>query len=126
MHLRALQKNVVETGKIVFGEANVTDPRERLLRFTEEAFELIRAAGLSYSDACNLLAYEYFNRKPGSVPQEIAGTASTLLALAEARGIDTEEVLLAEMARILEKREECRAKHDAKPAWATAMKATAA
>jgi NTP pyrophosphatase (non-canonical NTP hydrolase) len=124
MHLRELQKHAVETGKIVFGERNVDDQRERALRFFEEACELVRAARLPYADACALLAHEYRDRKIGDVPQEIAGVQCTLLSLASAHKIDAEEETLKELARVLEKRDECRAKHDAK--FFTAVKVSAA
>jgi NTP pyrophosphatase (non-canonical NTP hydrolase) len=124
MHLRDLQKHAVETGKIVFGERNVDDQRERSLRFFEEACELIRAARLPYSDACALLAHEYRDRKVGELSQEIAGVQCTLLSLAASHKVDAEEVTLKELARVLDKRDECRAKHDAKTF--TAIKVTAA
>ncbi|MCK1543318.1 hypothetical protein IVB12_15490 [Bradyrhizobium sp. 179] len=123
MHLRDLQKHAVETGKIVFGERNQDDQRERALRFFEEACELVRAARLPYGDACALLAHEYRDRKVGELPQEVAGVQVTLLALAQANKVDTEEATLKELARVLEKRDECRAKHDAKTF--TAMKVSA-
>jgi hypothetical protein len=124
MNLHELQKHAVTTGKIVFGERNLDDQRERALRFFEEACELVRAAGLPYSDACALLAEEYHVRKKGELSQEVAGAHITLLALAEAHKVDTEEVTLKELARVLAKRDECRAKHDAKTH--TAVKVTAA
>jgi hypothetical protein len=124
MNLRDLQKHAVETGKIVFGEQNVVDRRERGLRFFEEACELIRASGMPYAEACALLAHEYKDRKIGELSQEVAGTQVTLLAMAEAWGVDTEQSTLSELARVLAKKDECRAKHDAKQH--VAVKVTAA
>jgi hypothetical protein len=116
MHMHHLQAHTVETGVQVFGEANMINKEERLLRMTEEFFELIRAAGLKFKDAAAMLSYEYYERPRGEVSQEVAGVQCTLFSFAEAHGIDIETVTLKELARVLNKKEEARAKHAAKPA----------
>lgn len=110
-----LQAHVVETGKEVFGEANMTDCEERALRFTEEALELIRACGVRFETVAAMLAHEYYCRQIGHIPQEIAGTHSTLLSLADSLDIDARIVTLKECDRVLANKEACRAKHNAKP-----------
>lgn len=125
--MRALQKNVYEIGRLVFGGANVDDQHERALRFGEEAMECLRAAGLKMSDVM-ALAYHEFHEKPvaGDLFQEIAGAQNTLFALASSHKIDVFNVTQAEILRVLEKKDQCRAKHDAKPAHLVAQRVTAA
>jgi hypothetical protein len=110
-----LQEHTVSAGTEVFGVENMTNPEERLLRFAEEFFELVRAAGMPFDKLAAMLCYEYYVRKKGDVPQEIAGVQCTLYSLAEVLGYDVRIETLKEIERILAKKEECRAKHAAKP-----------
>jgi sugar phosphate isomerase/epimerase len=108
------QKFVVEVGMAAFGESNLTDPKERALRFYEEANEAARAAGLSYDEMLNVLDYEW-SRPAGELSQELAGAQLTLFSLAAVNGIDLEAVTDAEIIRILRNIDACRAKHKLKP-----------
>ena len=108
------QKLAFGVGSIAFGQEAMMDSRERLLRFFEEAVELVRAGGLTLNDVQNVVTYE-FSRDIGVVTQEIAGTAVTLYAVASAFGVDLEEVAGNECHRVLENLEKIRAKQKAKP-----------
>lgn len=121
MHLWDLQKYVREVGIEVWGVENVTNTHERKLRFAEEALELLRASGLSFSTVLQLLQHEYHDRQVGEVGQEIAGTFNTLLGLASSLNLDVEELALNELGRVLANKEKCRTKHDAKPVFAKAV-----
>lgn len=111
-----LQAASVAIGTEVFGEANMISKEERLLRFTEEALELIRAAGMKFDQLAAMMVYEYYQRSPGELSQEIAGTQCTLYSLADANDVDVRIVTLKELDRVLAKKDHCRAKHAAKPA----------
>ncbi len=123
--MKPTQDYTVACAREVFGEINMDDQRERVLRFGEEAMELMRAAGLSFKDIAALACYE-FTRPKGELKQEIAGTQVTLFGLASAHKVDVGEEVAKECARILSKKDECRAKHAAKPASLVAQKAVAA
>jgi hypothetical protein len=121
MHLNELQKRSVEIGTEVFGEFGMISKQERLLRFTEESLELMRAAGLTWNKLVSMAAYEFFDRQRGEISQEVAGVQCTLLSFANAHDIDAEQVTLKELQRVLDNKDECRAKHDAKPAMTRAV-----
>jgi hypothetical protein len=112
--IRQLQKEVDVTGREVWGDANQDSKHERILRFGEEALELMRAGGLRHSEICALLAYE-FSREVGELSQEIAGVQNTLFGVATANGVDVYDAVQKEIQRVLARKDECRAKHDAKP-----------
>lgn len=116
MNIAALQKRSVDAGIEVFGKANVIDPGERAFRFAEEAIELCRACGIPFTTLVAMICHEYYERACGEIPQEIAGTQNTLLALANSHGVDVGTVTVAEIERVLARKDQCRAKHDAKPA----------
>jgi hypothetical protein len=125
--MRGLQRNVEVVGRVVFGDANIDDQRERILRFGEEAMELMRSAGLKMSDVM-ALAYEEFLEKPvaGELSQEIAGVQNTLFALATSHKVDVYEVCITEIERMLNNKDKCRTKHDAKKPHLVAQRVIAA
>jgi NTP pyrophosphatase (non-canonical NTP hydrolase) len=116
------QDRAVAAAIEVFGAANVADLEERKFRFVEEVFELTNALDIPYPQMCAALAYEYFKRQKGSVPQEIAGVQTTLYGLANALGIDVEIEANKEIARILENKVAIQAKHNRKPAQFVAQR----
>lgn len=71
----------------------------RTARFLEEAIELAQATGLPEHAIHHLVAH-VFGRPPGDAAQEVAGSLVTLVALAEALGVDAGEAGLREAARI--------------------------
>jgi hypothetical protein len=125
-NLRQLQQLAVETGCEVFGEANTLNPQERLLRFGEEAMELMRARGLKFQQVAALACHEFKKKEPGETSQEIAGVQFTLLSLANAAGVDAQDAVQKELLRVLANKEKCRAKHNAKPGAIVAQGVTAA
>ncbi len=124
--MRPTQDYTVACAREVFGELNMDDQRERVFRFGEEAMELMRSAGLKFSDVM-ALAHEEFMVKPtaGELKQEIAGVQVTLFGLASSHKIDVGQEVATECARILAKKDLCRAKHNAKPAHLVAQKVSA-
>jgi hypothetical protein len=108
------QSNIVEIGTKVFGEASMVSTQERLMRFTEEAFEVMQAAGLPLTEVLRMAAHVY-ERKIGELSQELAGTSVTLHALADAHKIDLEEVTDKEISRVWTDRERIWEKIKGKP-----------
>lgn len=82
-----------------FNEDVLMDTTERSHRFGEEALELLQAAGVPKEDMIQLLDYVY-SRPPGTVPEEIGGTATTFFALCVAHKHSFAVEALAEMDRI--------------------------
>lgn len=75
---------------------------ERAARFFEEAAELAQACDVSRAKIDRILDVVY-SRPPGAIAQEIGGVSITLLALAEAAGVDAEKAEASESARVLAK-----------------------
>lgn len=75
------------------------DPRERVLRFLEEAIELAQAARI---DAQTILAIvDRVSARPlGDLPREIGQCLVTLELLARVFGIDADQEATAELARV--------------------------
>lgn len=96
-----------------FGPSLAADPKERALRFLEEAVELVQACGLSEASARNIVNYCYV-RPAGEIGQEIGGVMLTLHALAEYRGYDVDEQGESELERAWAKVELIREKQKAK------------
>ena len=113
----AIQRHIVAVGVRSFGKDNMTSKTERLLRFLEEAVELVRAGGLSEANVHAVVAYEFSRNKGPDVVQEFGGAACTLFAAADAFGLDLLDAASIEIRRV-----ECmpvgaaRRKHDEKPA----------
>lgn len=88
--------------------------KERTRRFLEESLELVQATGCPKEIVLAMVDYVY-DRPVGDVPQEIAGSALTLFALAQAYGFDVNEVTETEMIRIENNADAIREKNLAKP-----------
>lgn len=110
-----LQERVVRVGAETWGYDNMRDKEERLKRFAEEAFELLQAAGMKFEEAAAMLGHVYYTKKPGRIPQELAGTHCTLLSLSNSHAYYLDYLTEAEIQRVADNKELCRAKHDAKP-----------
>lgn len=72
---------------------------ERVSRVLEEASELAQSEGVSHDQARKIVDY-VFSRPVGEPHQEAAGTAFTVLTYAEAKGLDLEVILQAEIDRV--------------------------
>lgn len=97
-----------------FGAEIASDKHERSCRFLEEGVELVQAAGLTASEAHQLVDYVY-NRPAGKLRQEVGGVMATLAALCIAHGVDMDEEAEKELARIWTMVDTIRAKQAAKP-----------
>lgn len=82
-----------------FGRKSAYNPMERAARLIEEAAEAVQAAGLSRTDAFNIVQRVY-SRPPGEVAQEIGGCAFTLATFAEFHGLNAEYELQREFDRV--------------------------
>lgn len=81
------------------GMQSAFSPFERNARFLEEACETVQANGLDRASAHRIVDY-VFDRPVGELPQEIAGSIITLLALATSRNIDVATEAWQELRRI--------------------------
>jgi hypothetical protein len=113
--IKMMQAKSVAIGSDVFGEANMTNPTERLLRFGEEAMELLQSGGIDHDKARTLLDYVFTRPKEEQISKEFAGSLLTLLSAAQAHHVDLVECGTEELERIKLKKDQCRVKHDAKP-----------
>lgn len=85
-----------------FGAKHVTDRRVRAQRFLEEAIELTQAVGLDRDDSIAIVDMVY-SRPTGDVYQEAGGTMLTLCILLETIELDPDDVMEAELRRVLAK-----------------------
>jgi hypothetical protein len=113
--IRDMVREGVRAGREVFGDENMDNKAERLMRFGEEAIELLQAGDFSEEQVYGLVAYVYGRPKETAIGKEFAGSLLTLFAAASAHGEDLVELFDTETKRILAKKDQCRAKHDAKP-----------
>jgi hypothetical protein len=97
-----------------FGAEISADKLERNHRFFEEATETVQAAGMTRSEAHQLVDYT-FDRPIGELRQEAGGAMVTLAALCLAHGLDMHEAGEIELARVWTKVDAIRAKQAAKP-----------
>jgi hypothetical protein len=86
----------------------------RNFRFLEEALELVQSLGCTKKEALALVDYVY-GRPVGEPKQEVGGTRVTLALLCTANNINLADAGEVELARVLTKLEEIRAKDAAKP-----------
>lgn len=113
----AIQRHIVAVGERSFGKENMTSRQERLLRFLEEAVELVRAGGLSERNVHAVVAYEFGRNKGPDVVQEFGGAACTLFAAADAFALDLLDAASIEIRRVENMPPgAARKKHDEKPA----------
>lgn len=82
----------------MFGEI-ARDPKERALRFLEEAVELGQAAGISKLELGKILARVY-SRPAGNIAKEIAQSRACLDLLAHIVGVDPAAASAAELDRV--------------------------
>lgn len=108
-----LPSRVFSWVRATFGETNAI-PRERTLRFLEEAIELAQAEGIESDLIIKLLGHVY--AKPtGTREQELGGIGVTLLAYCGSTGLSLDDSTEAELARVLEKNpEHFRERHNIK------------
>lgn len=109
------QKKVVALGAEVFGEPNMKSRDERMIRFMEEAAELVQAGGMTREMAHRMIDYSYGRPKETEMHKEVGGVQITLFALADSFGIDVETAYKTEFNRVKDKAAECRIKHQGKP-----------
>lgn len=100
-----------------FGENEVRSVIQRAIRFGEEAFEGMQAAGVTKAQARAVLNYVY-RRPPGELYQELGGIGISLLCFAQAANLDADRAERDELDRILSKpldhfRQRNQAKNDA-------------
>lgn len=74
-------------------------PRERALRFLEEALELCQACGLD-REVIPLMVDRVYANPPGSLDREVAQAQMTLSALSESQGVESMIEMADEFARI--------------------------
>lgn len=109
-----LQKTCFAWVVATLGDRLAESREERTLRFLEEAIELAQAQGIEEKRVNTMTAYVY-DRPVGEPQQEMAGCLFTLACLAEAEGVDIEHITWGELARVLRRITEVRAKHFQKP-----------
>jgi NTP pyrophosphatase (non-canonical NTP hydrolase) len=89
-------------------------PRERAMRFLEEAQELAHALGLDEVTAA-AIAERVYGRPAGAVAREVGQAVMTLELLAKAIGIDAEHEATKEFQRVQSvPKEEWQRRHSAK------------
>ena len=94
------QKQVADWCGAAFGKAHASSLPQRGIRLLEEAIELAQSAGCDREMAHKLV--DHIWAKPaGEINQEIGGVGTTLLALAQAAGLDADTEEAREVARIL-------------------------
>lgn len=111
---RTTQERVASWAKECFGYDLLMDHTERASRHLEEAAETIQAAGLSRGAAHQIIDM-VFDKAPGDIRQEIAGSMVTLLALAEAFAVDASAEVDREIERIWDNLDKIREKQKTKP-----------
>ena len=97
-----------------FPLSRIQDPRVRLVRFGEEALELLQAGGLSKENVHELTDYVY-GREKGKVAQEVAGVFTTLCSLAAAYQINLFNTVVTEAKRFSANIVKIRTKEARKP-----------
>lgn len=85
-----------------FGLEEANSITQRGLRLLEEAAEAFQACGGTVEMAHKLIDH-VFSRPVGELAQELGGTGVTLLALAQAAGLDAEAEEVREVERVLSK-----------------------
>lgn len=96
------QKRVHDWCAAAFGAGHAASVPQRGIRHAEEAIEAAQAAGCDPQMLHRLIDYVY-SKPPGNIAQEIGGSGITLLALAQAAGIDADAEEVRELNRVLAK-----------------------
>jgi len=110
-----MQNTVVTIGTAAFGEANMTNQRERALRFLEEALELCQSVGLDQDDIATVCLYVYGRPIETNIGKELGGTLVTLFALADAHKQDLLSDGWVEIRRVAGRLHAAGEKHKNKP-----------
>jgi len=93
-----LQTRVLEWVRETFGEETF-NPRERVLRFLEEAIELAQAEAVPYAQAVRVLNHVY-DKPPGDPLLEVGGVGTTLLAYCASKNVSADQAERTEAARV--------------------------
>ena len=117
MNVSFLQIKVDEWVKATFGDNVRSNIKERALRLAEEVIEFAQSVEVDPEQLKRLVDYVY-SRPIGQPDQEIAGSMVTLLAAANAIGVDVAQVTRSELRRINTRQvmEKCRRRQDEKRA----------
>jgi NTP pyrophosphatase (non-canonical NTP hydrolase) len=112
-----IQKKLRAWACDLFGAETASTKRTRLLRFFEEAAELVQAGDLSKEDA-QLVLDTVYSRPKGEFGQEIGGVMVTLYLAAELHDYSVEQEEAREIERIHtpEVMEKCRRRQAEKKA----------
>jgi len=94
-----LQYQVDEWVKLALGEESLRNPKERALRFLEEAFELAQSIRIPEEILRDLLGFVY-SRPVGETHQELGGVMLTLLAAASSLELSAQLELRRELERV--------------------------
>lgn len=94
------QATVFAWGSKAFGREQMNSPRQRGLRFMEEAIELAQALDVDLGQLHKLLDYVY-GRPKGEPAKELGGVGVTMLALAQCLNLSAEHTECVEVRRIL-------------------------
>lgn len=85
--MRDKQKELATLVTATWSHELMYNPRERALRFLEEAVELVQAMRLTRDEVFTSVLRVY-SRPPGDAPKEIGQVYQTLLCTAEALDVD--------------------------------------
>lgn len=85
-----------------FGDDHAKSIEQRGIRMVEEAIEGGQACGCS-AEMIHRLVDHIYSKPVGELSQELGGIGVTVLALAEAAGIDSDHAERTEVARVLSK-----------------------
>jgi hypothetical protein len=114
--LAAYQEHVHAEVARLWGEGAYANSRERILRFAEEAVELMQAGHLTASDI-GAVVNHVMSRPVGDMQKEAGGVMVTLAALAGSHGFWLQNSARDELKRLKSKKsDEMQARHNAKPA----------
>lgn len=117
------QREVLEWAVDKFGEI-ARHPRERAMRFVEEAIELAQTQEVSAADMTAIVTRIY-SRPRGDVAKEIGQVGMTFEAMAENIGLQVAPLIAAEIKRVkLIPKEEWQRRHAAKVAVGAALAAS--
>lgn len=106
----AFQNRVLDWVSACFPDREgIMDPKERNLRFLEEALELVQAGGLDRKDVEAMTAH-VFDRPGGELSQEVGGVMVCLAALCAAHRLDMMAEAETELARVWTKIDRIREK----------------
>lgn len=99
---RVRQRNVHDWCIAAFGDDHARSIEQRGIRLVEEAIEAGQAAGCS-AEMIHRLVDHIYTKPVGDLRQELGGVGVTVLACAEAAGIDADEAERDEVERVLSK-----------------------